>query len=122
MTDSEIWSNEERLTELDWGASGFEVPEWIDEDISPSTIAAIVEGGCASGAYMPAVTYYDALNIMRDYGDDVLDYLESAVDGPFAIPAGESWGGIAVFFLSTAVELWAFGVYEELTGLEEEGL
>ena len=122
MTDDEIWSNEERLTELDWGASGFEVPEWIDEDISPSTIAAIVEGGCASGAYMPAVTYYDALNIMRDYGDDVLDYLESAMDEPFAIPAGLSWGGIAVFFLSTAVELWAFGVYEELTGLEEEGL
>ena len=122
MTEDEMWSNEKPLTELDWGASGFEVPNWIDQDICPSTIAAIVQGGCASGAYMPAVTYYDASNIMRDYGDDVLGYLESTLDRLPAIPAGESRSGIDVLFLSTAVELWAFGVYEELMGLEEEGL
>lgn len=51
-----LWNNEEPVADL-----GIEVPRWIDQDISPNDIAAICQGGCASGAYMPAVTYYQAL-------------------------------------------------------------
>jgi len=35
----------------------FTIPQWIEQDITPSTVAAILQGGCESGAYMPAVTY-----------------------------------------------------------------
>lgn len=31
-----------------------DVPEWITEPLSPADIAAILQGGCESGAWMPA--------------------------------------------------------------------
>jgi len=34
-------------------------PAWIVNELTPYDLAAINQGGCASGAYMPAVTYYD---------------------------------------------------------------
>ena len=81
-------------------------PEWITQALSPYDIAAINQGGCASGAYMPAVTYYDARQVMAEYGDDVLQYIEDAY-GELPQPArDESWSGIAVFYLSCAVELF----------------
>jgi hypothetical protein len=90
---------------------GVEVPAWIEQDISPYDVAAIVQGGCASGAYMPAVTYATAQEIMNEHGDDVLDYINDVDPGLLVIPGdvieGTSWAGIAVYYLSVAVELWA---------------
>lgn len=70
---------------------------------------------------MPAITYSTARETMNEHGDDVLQYIEDYSDGLPAIPKGESWSGIACFFLSYAVELWASSVENELeTALEEK--
>jgi len=80
-------------------------PNWI-APLDIYDIHAIQQGGCESGAYMPAVTYYDARQTMNEYGDDVLDYIESTgLDLP-VIPRLTSWSSIAVIYLSCAVELW----------------
>jgi hypothetical protein len=115
MTSEEIWNDEEPIEGRDEDhAFDIDVPAWIDQEISPSTVAAIVQGGCSSGAYMPAVTYYDAKETMNEHGDDVLQYLEDYSDGIPEIPRGESWAGIAVFFVSYAVELWASMAHDQL--------
>jgi len=82
-------------------------PAWIDEGLEYYDIESIQQGGCASGAYMPAVTYFTAKETMNEYGNDVLQYIEDIYGELPEIPKGESWSGIAVFFLSVAVELWA---------------
>ena len=69
------------------------------------TIAAINQGGCASGAFMPAVIYSDALDCMNKHGDEVMDYLFFEL-GEIPKPNSESWSGMAVFYVSAAVELW----------------
>jgi hypothetical protein len=81
-------------------------PNWITEELTPYDIAAIDQSGCASGAYMPAVTYSQAIATMGEYGDDVLSYIED-VFGELPDASGLSWGGIACLYLSTAVELFA---------------
>ena len=69
-------------------------------------IQAIQQGGCSSGAFMPAVTYYSAMLTMADYGDDVLQYIQDTM-GELPKPDNcESWSGMACFYLSCAVELW----------------
>ena len=68
-----LWEHEDPITDLD--ECDVKVPRWIEQDISPSDVAAIVQGGCASGAYMPAVTYYDATQTMNEHGDDILQYI-----------------------------------------------
>ena len=52
-------------------------PEWITQSLSPYDIAAINQGGCASGAYMPAVTYYQATKTMAEHGNDAIDLMRS---------------------------------------------
>ena len=79
-------------------------PDWIDP-LSPYDIAAINQGGCASGAYMPAVTYHQALATMHEHGDDVLQFIEDSYGDLPEIPNGTPWAGIACFYLSIAVEL-----------------
>jgi len=91
-----------------------DVPAWINQDITPCDLESIVQGGCASGAYMPAVTYYDALRTMHEHGDAVLQYIED-IRGELPEVFGMSWSGIACLFLSTAVELWADGALAEIT-------
>lgn len=114
MTHDEIWNCENSVADL----LECEVPAWIDQDISPYDIAAIYQGGCASGAYMPAVTYYQATQTMAEHGDDVLDYIQNAT-GELPKPSDcESWSGMACFYLSYAVELWAGSVMQELEALE----
>jgi len=91
-----------------------DVPEWIDQEIASYDVAAILQGGCASGAYMPAVTYYDAARMMHRQGDEVLEYIEDAMGELPQVPSDTSWKGMAVFYLSYAVELWASSIEEEL--------
>ncbi len=110
FTETELWDFEDPIRGHD-----VDVPDWIDQDISGTDISAIVQGGCASGAYMPAVTYWQAKEIMSDHGDDVLNYIEDAMGETPRPPEGASWSSIAVFYLSVAVELWAASVHTELT-------
>lgn len=98
---------------LDLAASAgvdIKYPDWIEADITATDIDAICYGGCASGAYMPAVTYIDAQETMQAHGDAILQYIEDTFGELPAPPSGESWSGRAVFFVSVAVELWAGGV------------
>ena len=87
-----------------------DVPLWIEQDITLYTVEAIKQGGCASGAYMPAVIYYDAAQTMLEHGDDVLEYIEGVLGELPTVALNTTWGGMAVEYLSVAVELWASGV------------
>ena len=101
-------------TEDEVSSLGIIVPNWIDADIDLATLSAIEHGGCESGAYMPAVEYWSARQTMNQYGDDVLDYLFDIHGALPKIDDQESWSGIAVHFLSKAVEAWASSVLSEL--------
>lgn len=114
MTNEQIWNDDANVSET----LGIIIPGWIDQDICVSTIASIMQGGCNSGAYMPAVTYNRAVFTMVNYGDDVLDYIQAQLGETPAPSAGESWGGMACHYLSLAVELWAGDIYYRLEGLE----
>ena len=81
-------------------------PEWLDYELSIADIQAIQQGGCESGAYMPAVTYGRASEVMAEYGDEVLEFIESHYE-LLRPTEGMSWSQIASFYLSVAVELWA---------------
>ncbi len=81
-------------------------PNWITQDLTPYDIAAVIQGGCASGAYMPAVDYYIAGETMNEHGDDVLDFINENMGEIPKTEPGESWRGMAVYYLSIAVELW----------------
>jgi hypothetical protein len=120
MTDR-LWNIEDPVSTL---MADIWIPKWIDPEISPSTIAAICQGGCESGAYMPAVTYHEALETMRLHGDDVLQFLEDALgELPRNTPNGlhlkaVSWSGLACFYLSCAVECWASALEDTLRAAE----
>tara|TARA_R110000751_G_scaffold297166_1_gene406631 strand:- start:119 stop:466 length:348 start_codon:yes stop_codon:yes gene_type:complete len=110
----DMWNDETKITEYD-----VYVPDWISDDITAQDIASIMQGGCASGAYMPAVTYWQAIETMSKHGDDVLQFIQDSYGELPAIKNDESWSGIAVFFLSIAVELWAAQIGDELEGISE---
>jgi len=94
-------------------------PIWLPEPITDlATIHAIIQGGCASGAYMPAVTYYTASLTMHQLGDEVLQYIEDSGLPIPAIAADESWTGYQSALLSMAVELWAANFSEQLEGVD----
>ena len=114
MKNEQIWNSDATVAET----LGCIVPHWIDSEIGVSTVASIMQSGCNSGAYMPAVTYYRALATMGNYGDDVLDYIQAQLGETPAPSAGESWGGMACHYLSLAVELWAGDIYYRLEALE----
>jgi hypothetical protein len=93
-------------------ADSMQVPVWIESDISWQQVCAIVHGGCASGAYMPAVTYHEALATMAEHGDDVLEFIEHYHIWLPKPAAGDSWSGMASLYLSCAVDVWATGASE----------
>ncbi len=104
--DQVSWDDDEPLCDR-----GIEVPEWIDQDITGSTVCAIQQGGCESGAYMPAVTYHEALETMSEHSDDILETVESVFGcvtmWEEARRNGVTWDGVACWFVSNAVEIWA---------------
>ena len=81
-------------------------PAWITEKLEIYDIQSVNQGGCASGSYMPAVTYHQAMETMGVHGDDVMEYIEDTLGQLPEIPNGTSWSGLAVIYLSLAVELW----------------
>ena len=97
----------------------FNQPIWLDYALSPADVAAIIQGGCASGAYMPAVTYHKALATMDMHGDEIFDFLES-VAGEVPKPADiESWDSLAMFYVSRAVEYFSWN-FSHLADWENE--
>lgn len=116
MTNEQICNSSATVAET----LGIIIPHWIDSEIGVSTVASIVQSGCHSGAYMPAVTYYRALATMSDFGDDVIDYIDTQLGETPAPKPWESWGGMACHYLSLAVELWAGDIYYRLEGLDHE--
>ena len=92
------------------------VDDWFPSDgplLSFCEIVDIQHHGCASSAYMPAVTYHNAMVVMSHYGDDVLEYIDDHWNGIPTPPAGSGWAAMAVYYLSTAVELWCSEFYLE---------
>jgi hypothetical protein len=114
MNTNEIWNCETPVAEL----LNIRVPEWIEQDICAMTIASICSGGCASGSYMPAVTYHIAAREMAQHGNEVLDYILDYLGDIPAPDKNESWTGMACFYLSTAVELWSGDIMGQLEELE----
>lgn len=108
MSNAIMWENDALVKDL-----GINVPTWIDQGISTATVAGILQGGCASGAYMPAVEFYTAAKIMEKHGDAVLELLSERED-PVTLPDGCGWGEVPSAVLVLAVEYWAVGVEEEL--------
>ena len=91
-------------------------PSWIKEDLDQDDINAICRGGCESGAYMPAVTYWQAVETMGEHGDAVMEYIDDMIGSELPeYPQGESWSSMACHYLSMAVELWAMSHEEEET-------
>lgn len=106
-----LWECDHAIRDHVW--LSLEIPEWIDQDVTFSTIAAINQGGCESGAYMAAVTYHRAIETMSKHSCAIFDYLESQgeIPQPKTITG---WGSLAVFYVSCAAERWAAEVEEGL--------
>lgn len=83
-------------------------PDWITEEggLELADILSVQQGGCASGAFMPAVTYNTAIEVMTAHGTDIIEYLEDSLGELPTVPHGSTWGGICVHYYSYAVELW----------------
>lgn len=118
MDMNQIWNCETDVAAL----LDISQPDWLAYDLTVANIAAICQGGCASGVYMPAVTYTQATDTMSRHGNDVLAYIEDNLGELPAPPKGESWQGMACFYLSYAVEIWAHDVMAQLEELELEGI
>lgn len=111
-----LWNNDSPISDI---TSDIDIPPWINQGIAPYNIAGIVRGGCASGAYMPAVTYHQALATMADHGDAVLQFIEDNLGELPKPPDDISWSGLACHYLSCAVELWASSIEDELMEIIE---
>lgn len=86
-----------------------EQPEWLLEMggiDNISELQRIQKCGCASGAYMPAVTYHTTLEIMGKYSDDILDFINDYYGEVPQPKPGTCWSGMAAFYVSIAVEEW----------------
>lgn len=123
-TVRELADDQHAHHDTDLADLGVDVPDWItgrgkygkreeeQHEISADDCVAIEQGGCASGAWMPAVTYHTAGQIMAEHGDDVLDYILEVSGEMSQIKDTDSWSGMACNFLSNAVELWAMSTLE----------
>ncbi len=75
---------------------------------SIAELQEIQQGGCKSGAYMPAVTYHTALDTMANHSDSVEQWCGDCFpEGIVFYPETETFGGFAVKLVSVAVEEWA---------------
>jgi hypothetical protein len=101
--------------------AGLEIPAWIEQDITCGTVMEICVGGCDSGAYMPAVTYYTAKETMAKHGEEIVDFIVERLGQEGLANDHDSFGAICCFFVSSAVDLWATEAYCMMQDeLEEE--
>jgi hypothetical protein len=76
-------------------------------------IEAVRQGGCASGAYMPAVTYCIAAECMYKFGHEIVEYLDQQGYGTECEflqlnPQEDTYAGWCVKVVSAAVEEWCY--------------
>lgn len=136
MREQEMWDDGDRTIKSLIG----EIPDWLDADLwenkseafvgagcgwlrghgplTPADVAAILKGGCESGSFMPAVTYWSAKAAMHRWGDEIFAYISERLDDVPAPETCESWSGLACFYVSTAVELWAADTLAALEAIE----
>lgn len=50
-------------------------PSWLIHEIDLSDVFSIYQGGCASGAFIPAVTYHIAEAWFNTHSEDMLQYV-----------------------------------------------
>ena len=89
-------------------ATALETPAWITDDITPYDLTSINVYGCESGAYRPAAIPELAEKTMAEHGKDVLDFIRDRCGKLPEPPTSLSWGEMAAFYLSHAVERWAY--------------
>ena len=96
------------------------LPAWIEPDSFEDLIDLrdLQHGGCASGCYMPAVTYRKALATMAEYGDDIFDYIENSCLSVQDCAGSDGWAQMACNLVSAAVELWASEMIDRLENEE----
>ena len=85
---------------------------------SISEMQAIIQGGCASGAYMPAVTYAVALECFTEHSNEITDLLEEFgyEDFTFCLKT-ETLSSFASSMVSAAVECWVNQFQDMLDGV-----
>lgn len=86
------------------------------EDVAE--LIAISEGGCASGAYMPAVTYATALECMFYHSESVEGQIEYMEELTFNI-GSETFSGFCVNLCAMAVESYVHNFDEVIDVLKE---
>lgn len=90
-------------------------PRWISSDVDIDQLYEIALHGCSTGVYMPAITYHVARETMNTHGEDVMTFLRTAYADDVPQPDRvETWGGIASYYLSLAVEAYASDVLTDL--------
>ena len=108
-------------TMIETGAlAGLEIPAWIDQEITVCTVRAICQGGCVSGAYMPAVIYFEAKQTMAQHGSDIFDFIFDRLDKDGLRHECSDFGMMCSFYVSSAVQLWAAEALYMIEELEAE--
>ena len=104
-------------------------PEWLEQLGTIEcflTLASIAQGGCASGAYMPAVTYYTAKQaLFSELGEDMANYainFLAEVDSldQVAIHLEDGIQYMAAYLASVAVETWAYEIEQDVLNKIDE--
>ena len=96
-------------------------PEWLTamgEIDDLATVQAVLQGGCASGAYMPAVTYYTASQTMGSHGTAITEYIEEQIGETPTMGSDDSWDSYQCTLCSYAVELWCSRFADVLDGVD----
>ena len=123
--NNSMWNETAEIQDFD-----IEVPFFVKFDLdddghetvrqpTAQDVAAIYSGGCESGAWMPSVTYYTALRNVAENARELECYLD---DMGITVGRGLDDGimSTAVTLVSTAVEVWAHRVHQELVALGYE--
>lgn len=99
-------------------AADYGQPTWLPEPITYYQLASMLayeadhgneprHEPLEGGSYVPAVTYHIADQVMRDHGDDILDYLWKNGGIPVPYMRKLAWAQLPVFYLSRAVLVFA---------------
>lgn len=102
-------------------SNGYDLPDFLEQVTtqqpefiksmgaidSISELQAIQQGGCASGSYMPAVTYHTALQCMSEHHSEVEDLLSDYGPEFTFNPTEDSFATLASNIVAMAVEHWA---------------
>jgi len=85
---------------------------------SISELQAIIQGGCESGAYMPAVTYANALDAMGKHSTDIEFWASQTIEEIVFNPSEDTFSGLATKLCSAAVENWVNQFFSDLDGVD----